>query len=326
MKKISIIVPVYNVEKYLKNCLLSIFSQSVSVDAYEVIIVNDGTPDQSMAIVREFEEKYPNILVINQENKGLSSARNAGMVEAKGEYIWFIDSDDSITSVALCTIIGIIDKNPNIDIIATSINRIDEKTVGQSIQHTACNAEPNRIVSGVSFLESDNHIAPTQRFIYKKSYIDGINKKFVDGIVHEDIEFNIFALIDAEKILISDVAIYNYLVRSSGSIVSSYSIKRSNSLLQISTSFMASAINYRDLRKQRIFHKFAVFSATYSAVLAMKHRENPNVKVFISEKKSSINHMVLVSGLNSRNFKTFIKALLFVSSWSIYAMIMKGRI
>ena len=82
------------VEGYLKKCLDSILNQSF-VD-YEIILVNDGSTDQSLSIIKEYMSKYPDIKLINQENKGLSEARNAGLKEARGNYVLFVDSDDFI--------------------------------------------------------------------------------------------------------------------------------------------------------------------------------------------------------------------------------------
>lgn len=93
---LSFIVPVYNVEKYLPECLDSLLDQDISHEEYEIICVNDGSTDRSLAVLREYEEKYANIRVINQRNSGVSSARNAGIEAARGDYIWMVDSDDLI--------------------------------------------------------------------------------------------------------------------------------------------------------------------------------------------------------------------------------------
>lgn len=95
--KLSVIVPVYNVEKYLPRCLDSLLRQGLEVGEYEIICVNDGSPDNSAAILAEYERKHPNVFnVITQENMGLGEARNTGMKVAQGEYIGFVDSDDYV--------------------------------------------------------------------------------------------------------------------------------------------------------------------------------------------------------------------------------------
>lgn len=93
--KISVIVPVYNVEKYLKACLKSLVNQTLK--DIEIICVNDGSTDNSPAILDEFAEKYPQVKIINKANGGISSARNTGIREAQGEYIGFVDSDDRVS-------------------------------------------------------------------------------------------------------------------------------------------------------------------------------------------------------------------------------------
>ena len=93
---LSFIIPVYNAETYLKECLESILQQDLSHDEYEIICVNDGSTDRSLDFLKEYEKIYDNIRVINQENSGVSAARNIGLDTAEGEYVWFVDADDFI--------------------------------------------------------------------------------------------------------------------------------------------------------------------------------------------------------------------------------------
>ena len=96
-EKISIIVPVYNVENYLERCVESILKQTYT--NFELLLINDGSTDRSLDILKKYKEKYPEITkIIDKKNGGLSSARNAGIRDAKGEYLSFIDSDDIIYS------------------------------------------------------------------------------------------------------------------------------------------------------------------------------------------------------------------------------------
>ena len=92
---VSIILPVYNVEKYLRRCLDSLVNQDCSC-SYEIIIINDGSQDGSADIIGEFEQRYDFIRAISQENAGVSAARNAGIAEAKGKYVALVDSDDFV--------------------------------------------------------------------------------------------------------------------------------------------------------------------------------------------------------------------------------------
>ncbi len=116
---VSVIVPVYNVEKYLYQCLESIVIQTYS--NIEVIVVNDGSPDNSDLIIKEFSSKDSRIKLINQKNAGLSAARNAGIKDATGEYIMFVDSDDWIESSMVEELLS---KVKGVDLVVCSYNRM----------------------------------------------------------------------------------------------------------------------------------------------------------------------------------------------------------
>ena len=98
-KAISIIIPIYNVERYLRRCLDSVFQQYTQET--EVIMVNDGSTDSSLAICKDYKKRYPETIIINKENGGLSDARNAGTAIATGKYIYYLDSDDWISAHAI---------------------------------------------------------------------------------------------------------------------------------------------------------------------------------------------------------------------------------
>ena len=94
--QLSIIVPVYNVEKYLQRCMESLLTQNIS--NYEIILVDDGSKDKSSEICDEYASKYSFVRVIHKENEGLGYARNSGLAVAKGKYVSFVDSDDTVSS------------------------------------------------------------------------------------------------------------------------------------------------------------------------------------------------------------------------------------
>ena len=99
--KLSIIIPIYNVEKYIRTTIESIYRQNLSNEEFEVILINDGSTDNSLEIINELSIKYNNIIVLTQENQGPSIARNKGISIAKGEYIHFMDSDDIVMDSTL---------------------------------------------------------------------------------------------------------------------------------------------------------------------------------------------------------------------------------
>ena len=102
---LSIIIPVYNVEPFVETCIRSCEAQDVSKDDYEIVVVNDGSKDNSLDVVNRVANEFENIRVFSQPNAGLSAARNTGMREAKGEYYMFVDSDDWIAENCLAKLI-----------------------------------------------------------------------------------------------------------------------------------------------------------------------------------------------------------------------------
>lgn len=124
--KVSIIIPVYKTEKYLRQCLDSVINQSF--DNFEVICVDDGSPDNSVNILKEYANRDSRITYISQPNKGLSAARNAGIMHSKGEYILPLDSDDFIDKDFLQILINAKEAHPNIDVITPAIILFFPKT------------------------------------------------------------------------------------------------------------------------------------------------------------------------------------------------------
>lgn len=232
MIKLSIIVPVFNVEKYLDKCLQSILIQDIAVDKYEVIIVDDGSPDKSIEIAEKYALEFSNIKLIRQKNQGLSSARNSGIAIARGEYIWFVDSDDWIEKNCLGTLFFILENHQS-DVFVTPLKSICEVT-GDS-HASMFSDEPNEINywSGIDFLKNAKNTTPVQLYIFKKFFLEKHGLQFMVGIFHEDTEFVPRMLYFAKKLCLINRLFYNYLIRERGSITSQFSIKKSDDLILI---------------------------------------------------------------------------------------------
>lgn len=223
---LSIIIPIYNTEQYVRKCLSSVLSiPEPTGDDYEVIVINDGTPDNSMAIVEEFRNA-PNLTIINQDNQGLSCARNTGMQVARGEYFWFVDSDDQIESESLPKLINMLKEHPEPDIFGFGIIRIEEKTQAETFVHPI----PNQRKRYLYEQNTNNEITfdltgPTQKYVFRKSFLKKHDLKFFPGIYHEDVDFLFRAFFVCNKIYLTCLPIYRYLIRTSGSITSSVKMK-----------------------------------------------------------------------------------------------------
>lgn len=183
--KLSIIVPIYGVEKYVRKCILSIIEQDDNLfNETELIIVNDGTKDNSIAKIQDIVDKFDNIKLINQKNQGLSVARNNGMAIAKGDYIWFIDSDDWISKESIKVLKPHLNRNN--DIIVIGANWISDKT------NTVSNIYSNEIetLSGrEAYKKHFEQVSTSVLAIYRKKFLQKNNLFFFPEILHEDNEF-----------------------------------------------------------------------------------------------------------------------------------------
>ena len=225
--KYSIIVPVYNVEKYLKKCLDSILSQTYK--NFEVIIVNDGSPDNSQKIIDEYKKKDKRIKAYKKENGGLSSARNYGIKKAKGEFLLFVDSDDSINKELLEKINEV--ASHTTDIIRFQVDKIDGNN------HSIENTKTFNLVSGE---EAFNKLLQNSLFVtawssaYNANYFRVNKFEYPEGKIHEDFGLTPLVYIKAKHVTCINYVGYNYYIRENSimtSITDEKLIKRNNDML-----------------------------------------------------------------------------------------------
>ena len=209
MPKFSIIIPVYNVEKYIKKCLDSIFEQSFK--DYEVIVVNDGTKDNSMDIVKEY-----NVKIINQKNQGLTEARNSGAKKATGEYLIFIDSDDYIDKDLLKEINKSLKNDP--DIVRFQIREVYEDDK-ESKDYKETPFTNKNGVEAFNLITKYHFVENAWSYAIKRSYYEDNNYSFKKGTIHEDFGLLPLVIIKANTVNSISYIGYNYLQRK-GSIMS----------------------------------------------------------------------------------------------------------
>ena len=222
---LSIIIPIYNVEPYIKKCLLSCICQKdVSNREYEIILVNDGTKDNSMEIVKEIMDSHPDsvpVKIINQKNMGLSAARNTGIENSQGEYIWFVDSDDWIDEDSVKCIIDKL-KDGCVDILQMPYKLIYENNRPDEIERVKNIETP---ISGCECMKITRFPNLAQSRIYRRLFLTDNNILFTRGILHEDAEFKPRAIWQAKSIKTFNKPCYNYLKRSTGSITASFTMR-----------------------------------------------------------------------------------------------------
>lgn len=192
--KLSIIIPIYNIEKYLSECLDSIVCQDCA--NIEVILVDDGSTDNSGKIADDYAQKYSFIQVIHQKNQGVSVARNNGLLNAKGEYIWFVDGDDWIEQMSIAKIIELC--QTNIDIIfIDNIEVLDGKMINMNSKYNRISSlMPSNFTNDFRELLLKNIITPMpwDKVIKKNILIDNSILFEKEYRVAEDFYFNFFML------------------------------------------------------------------------------------------------------------------------------------
>lgn len=165
--RLSIIVPVYNVEQYIRPCLESVVRQELDDADYEIIIVNDGTKDRSMEMVNDIIQQHGNIIVINQENQGLSVARNTGLKYAIGEYVLFVDSDDLLVNNSLPFLLQSA-LNSSADIVIADFVKMTDKDVEDSSNYVFDEPIQSTMLYGSdAFLKC---LKPNQCFVWRTLY------------------------------------------------------------------------------------------------------------------------------------------------------------
>lgn len=204
MLKFSIVIPMYNVEKYIEKCLLSCLHQDISYNEYEIIIVNDGSPDGSLDIAEKIACQYSNIKIITQENKGLSEARNTGLRNAKGEYIWFVDSDDVIKEKCLSKIIEQCDSR-QLQLLAICAADVINGEVLRRFSYTC-----EEVLRGIEVLNKGLMICCAPFTIYRRDFLLKNKLYFYPGIYYEDTEFSPRSYFFAERVGFINDVLYFY--------------------------------------------------------------------------------------------------------------------
>jgi glycosyltransferase involved in cell wall biosynthesis len=242
----TIIVPVYKVEDFLEDCIISIINQSYP--NFELLLIDDGSPDRSPQICNNWCTKDSRVKVVHKRNGGLSDARNAGLNVATGEYVWFVDSDDWIDKNALKNIANTFKNFPLADIVSTQLVEVIN---GNSKLYGKYTAFPRggQVLSNIEYIKKGYPILPSVRFIVRRNLIMSNQLKFIKGILHEDIPFCHMLIYEAQNIAILQKPTYFYRIRK-GSISMTPNIKSCYSLVEshrIIKQFMLKHVKERDM-------------------------------------------------------------------------------
>lgn len=217
--KYSIIVPIYNISSYIDQCVGSIVSQTYK--NLEVILVNDGSKDDSLEKIREWGKRDSRVVVVDKPNGGLSSARNAGLKHATGDYILYVDGDDWIDVKALAEADRFIAEHGQVDMICFDYyayySEADKTRISYNSKETIC--------SGERFFENSTFKMTAWSKLYRKAYLEMMGLEFLEGRLHEDLSYTIPLCLCADKVGYINQPLYYYRQNREGSIMTKVSYR-----------------------------------------------------------------------------------------------------
>lgn len=212
--KISIIIPLYNTEKYIRPCLESIYRQGLPEETFEVLVVNDGSTDKSVSIIGELARVHPNLQVIHQPNQGVSAARNHGLELANGTYIWFVDADDLLAEDSLPEMLRIAEEHTT-DILKIGHTSMECDKGQDDANPSSRTPDAGETVckSGMQgFVEDFN---PRQgyvwQYLFRREFLKEKQLAFTPGVTFcEDWIFSVSALLTANRFTRIPLPVYFY--------------------------------------------------------------------------------------------------------------------
>lgn len=211
--RLSIIVPFYGVEQYIEACIRSLYKQDIPYNEYEVICVDDCSPDGSRKIVESLQKEFPTLqLLVLPQNRKLGGARNAGLELAKGKYVWFVDSDDFVETNCLGKLINVAEQH-DLDMLHFDFYLYDGHA---SINRGTEPYDDERVVEGFRFFEDESkekwadRCASVWRRFHKRDFLIKNNLYFVENMMYEDTDLSIRMFAIAKRVMHCKVAAYYY--------------------------------------------------------------------------------------------------------------------
>ncbi|TYP72312.1 glycosyltransferase [Aquimarina intermedia] len=225
--KLSIIIPMYNVDAYIERCIISILKQNLDPNMFELIIIDDGSSDKSPQVVQKYIETYSNITLYSQKNKGVGAARNQGIKLSKGEYIYFIDGDDYLVNSVFDLLLKSIEEF-NLDILGFN----SSKTAKSEFFFTSTkpiSIAPDEIMDGTTFIAQNNYRNEVWWYIIKKDFLTNSQITFEEGRMLEDVIFTTALILRSNRIVSLKLDVHRYFIRED----SILNLKNSNHYLHL---------------------------------------------------------------------------------------------
>ena len=302
MSKISVIIPIFNAEKYLENCIDSVLKQKV--ENIEIVLINDGSTDNSGKIAKEYLNKYPTqIKYFEKENGGVSDARNLGLKYATGDYIAFLDSDDYITDNLFKDLEPYMEKK--LDMIKYKISKVGLQGDFLEENRTQIFEEKTGEEAFEILYKQDKLIEAPWGYLYKREFWKENNFEYKKGLYHEDFGLTPLIILKAKKVASTDIGYYNY-VQTSNSITrgnDKTTYKRAQDLLVHYDNMLKEIEKYNISDKSKDNIKIYY---TNAIILAINNLNGEEEKQYIEE----IKKRKMINNIKARNLKQLIKKII----------------
>lgn len=206
MKKISIIIPCYNVERYIAKCIESVYRQGLPETDFELIIINDESTDETLSSANEITKNKDNVKIISQKNKGLGGARNTGIYYASGKYLLFLDADDHLISNVLSDLYTMAESD-SLDILEFSAQGVN--STSEVSYHQSNNSQV--FSSGIEYYCKVRYMNSACNKLYRREFLVINNLMFLEQIFIEDFEFNTRCFVEVQRIKATDLLAVQFL-------------------------------------------------------------------------------------------------------------------
>lgn len=224
---ISFIIPAYNAGQYLNDCLDSIYCLDLKGNRREVLVVNDGSTDDTPTVLQHYQKKHPDLIVISQENKGLSMARNIAMDKASGDYLCFVDADDILVDDGIESLLHCMEKG--IDIIGINIREVT--TQGKEHPYRRYSYIYNKVYrKAEEFMRGRNLMPCAVAYLYRREFINTQQLRFLPAIYHEDEEFTPRVFAAGDSFMAADSNLYRRIVREDSITTTTDTLKQQTKL------------------------------------------------------------------------------------------------
>ena len=303
MPMFSIVVPCYNVEPYLNNCIDSVIKQSY-ID-FEVLLINDGSTDGTLDVCKIWEKSDERIHVINKTNEGLSLTRNLGIKEAHGKYIVFLDGDDYLESKALEEIFNVIQEDTEI-IITRLIEDFGDTIIIKDKEMKSYFDSGISAVKGIQWvMNKTDNTWPSVKYIVSKEYLQAHRLEFKAGYIHEDMDWtsNLFAF--ANNIAVCYYPWYHHRMQRKGSITNVISSKRITDVIEMAYDIIEGSDSnirfYSDECRQLVIDR--IMMSTFGILIKYKYLKSKKDKKAVVE--CSKKYRTIFRYQPKRKFKVF---------------------